>query len=311
MTVNSKIDLHGIITPLVTPLLSNNELDERGLGKLINHVLVGGVNGIFILGTTGEFSRLKSKVKEDIIKTTCRIVKKRVPVLVGITDTSMHESIRLAEIAYNESANAVVLAPPYYYSVDQAELLNYYKQISETIELPLFLYNIPARTNINIDVSTVVEASKLPGIVGVKDSSGDLFYFHKLKYALRDNPDFMVFVGPEEIMAPTVLFGASGGVNGGANIFPELFVKLYNAAKSKDFETIYKLQDVVTRISGSLYQVGKNSPNYIKILKSVLSQMDICDEHMAEPFIPFTQEEQIKIENYLNEIKHFDFRQNV
>ncbi len=294
--------LNGIVPPLVTPLTKNYDLDVDDLEKLINHVIDGGVNGVFILGTTGELSRFTSAIKKSVIENTCRFVNGRVPVLVGITDTSFQESIRLEKIAYQSGANAVVLAPPFYYHVEQDELLDYYREISEQIELPLYLYNMPSRTNIDIKVDTVLRAAEIPGIVGIKDSSGDFLYLQKLLFALRKYPEFSVFVGPEEIMAPSVLFGASGGVNGGANLYPELYVKLYEASVKKDFETIYKLQNIITHISSTLYQAGNESPNYIKILKEALRQNGICKEYMARPYLPYSDEEKLEIASCLDKI---------
>jgi 4-hydroxy-tetrahydrodipicolinate synthase len=176
----------------------------------------------------------------------------------------------------------------------------------------LYLYNIPERTNISIEIDTVLKAAEIPGISGIKDSSGDMFYFLKLVQALENMPEFKVFVGPEEIMAPTVLFGASGGVNGGANIFPELFVTLYKAARAQDLENVLRLQDIVTQISSTLYQVGKQSPNFIKIVKCALSQMGICNEQMAGPYIPFSEKEKAEIALYLEQIRsHTNILQNV
>ncbi len=300
---SNKFNLSGIVPPLVTPLIKSNELDIDGLGKLIDHVIKGGVSGLFILGTTGEMSRLSYKLKEKVIKNTCKLVDKRVPVLVGITDTSMHETLKLESIASESGADAAVLAPPYYYHVEQNELLDYFQEVAGSIALPLYLYNMPSRTHITIEVKTVVQAAKAPGIIGIKDSSGDLIYIQNLIYALKGKQNFSIFVGPEEIMAQAVLMGVHGGVNGGANLFPELFVSLYEAAKIKDHEKINSLQNIVTQISTTLYRVGKDQPNFTKIIKEALSQMGICKPFMEKPYIPFDEKERLDIAEFLNVIR--------
>ncbi|MCF8381343.1 MAG: dihydrodipicolinate synthase family protein [Bacteroidales bacterium] len=301
----TSFSLEGIVPPLVTPLLSDNVLDVIGLEKLINHVINGGVHAIFILGTTGELSRLSYTLKKEVIQNSYRIINKRVPLLVGITDTSIQESFKLEKIAFDTGADAVVLAPPFYYHVEQQELLEYFKTVAENISLPLFLYNMPARTHISIDIETARQASEIPGIVGIKDSSGDFDYFKKLLEALKDKPNFSVFVGPEEIMAQSVLLGASGGVNGGANLFPELYVQLYEAARTGDLETVANLQGVVDQISSNLYQVGKGhgQPNFIKILKEALCQKGICKAIMEKPYIPFSTDQKQQISIFLNNIE--------
>jgi len=290
--------LSGIVPPLVTPLIDESHLDVKGLEKVINHVIAGGVSGVFVLGTTGELARLSSEIRKAVIEETCRIVNKRVPVLIGITDPSMQETLKLEKLAYQSGADAVVLAPPFYYHVEQNELLDYYHEVAKNITLPMYMYNMPSCTHISISINTVMKATKIPGIIGLKDSSGDLFYFQKLLFLLKDNPDFTVFVGPEEILSQCVLLGASGGVNGGANIYPELFVQLYEASVKRDFDAINTLQDEVTKISSTLYQVGKG--NFIKIIKEALHQKGFCEPYMAKPYLPYSDDEKGQISKCLS-----------
>lgn len=234
--------LTGIIPPLVTPLLDSDTLDIKGLERLIKHTISGGVHGIFILGTTGEFSSLNYKFRKKLIEQTCQLVNGRVSVLVGITDTAFTESLNLAKIAANCGADAVVLSPTYYFAAGQPELLEYLQRIMVQMPLPLFLYNMPTHTKMIFAPKTVKAAAEIPGIVGIKDSSSDLAYFKQVQFALRDRDDFTFMVGPEEFMAEFVLTGGHGGVNGGANLFPKLYVYLYEAAVKKDFKTIHELQ---------------------------------------------------------------------
>ena len=296
--------IKGIIPPLVTPLDGPDKLDEKGLLNLINHVTAGGVHGIFILGTTGELSRLSSSLRDVTIRKACDFAAGRIPVLVGISETSMDESLKLETTACEAGADAVLLAPPFYYHVEQDELLDYFIEMADRCNLPLFLYNMPSRTNISISVETVVRAAREPGIVGIKDSSGDMLYLQKLLHALDGIGEFPVIVGPEEILAQSVLSGASGGINGGANLFPELYVRLYEAAVEEDLVTIGRLQKIVIYISSTLYQVGGDRPNYIKILKEALYQMGICNREMAKPYIPFSAKERDQISNCLEEIRN-------
>lgn len=300
---NKSLHLKGIIPPLVTPLIQSNTLDHSGLENLVNHIIDGGVSGLFILGTTGEISRLSGQLKEDVIRETMKLVHGRVPVLVGITDTSIHETLRLEQIARESGADAVVLAPPFYYHVEQDELVDYFNEVADTITLPLFIYNMPSRTHIHIDANTVLAVSEHPNILGIKDSSGNLIYLQNLIYALGDREDFSIFVGPEEITAQAVLLGADGGVNGGANLYPRLYVDLYEAAVDKDIARVNELQNIVTQISTTLYKVGVREPNFTKIIKEALSQIGICGSYMEKPYIPFSQEDKAKIAECLQNIK--------
>lgn len=299
MESNLKLPLRGIIPPLVTPLLDNDNLDFEGLKRLIEHSISGGVHGIFILGTTGEFASLSYKLREELIEHTCQWVKGRVPVLVGITDSAFSESLRLAKIAAKCGADAVVLAPPYYFAAGQPELLEYLQRMMVQMPLPLFLYNMPTHTKVKFMPETVRMAAEIPGIIGMKDSSSDLAYFKQVQYALRDRDDFTFMVGPEEFMAEFVLTGGHGGVNGGANMFPKLYVDLYNAALSRDLDKIKTLQQKVMQISTTIYSVGSYGSSYLKGLKCALSLMGICSDFMAEPFHRFNAPERKKIEEAL------------
>jgi len=299
MQRNLKLPLRGIIPPLVTPLIDNETLDIEGLERLIEHMISGGVHGIFILGTTGEFASLSYKLREELIEYTCQWVKGRVPVLVGITDSAFSESLRLAKIAAKCGADAVVLAPPYYFAAGQPELLEYLHRIMKQMPLPLFLYNMPMHTKVKFLPETVRMAAEIPGIIGMKDSSSDLAYFKQVQYALRDRDDFTFMVGPEEFMAEFVLTGGHGGVNGGANMFPKLYVELYNAARNRDLDKIQTLQGKVMQISSTIYNVGSFGSSYLKGLKCALSVLGICNDFMAEPFHRFNEPEREKIKEAL------------
>lgn len=294
--------LRGIIPPLVTPLIDNNTLDIDGLERLIEHTISGGVHGIFILGTTGEFASLGYSLRQELIEQTCRLVKGRVPVLVGISDSAFAESLNLARKSAECGADAVVLTPPYYFSSGQPELLEYLKRIMVHMPLPLFIYNMPVHTKVMIAPETVLAASEIPGIIGMKDSSANLPYFNQVQYLLRDKPDFTFMVGPEEIVSEFVLLGGHGGVNGGANLFPKLYVELYNASVNKDFEKIILLRNKVLQICTSIYNVGHYGSSYLKGLKCALSIQGICSDFMAEPFHRFKEAERTKIKEALSNL---------
>ncbi len=287
---------------MVTPLHDNNTLDVKGLERLIEHILNGGVHGLFILGTTGESPSLSYSLRYELVKRVCSQVNNRVPVLVGITDTSCVESLNLAEKAAACGADAVVLAPPYYFTSAQPELLEYLSHLTNQLPLPMFLYNMPAHTKIMIEPSTVVAAAGIPGIIGMKDSSSNLAYFSIVQHALHNRPEFSLLIGPEEITAHFVLMGGHGGMNGGANMFPKLYVDLYNAAVEKNFDKILPLQQKVMEISSSIYRVGKYGSSLIKGIKCALSLMGICDDFLAEPFHRFRKEERNKIRENLKNL---------
>ncbi len=299
---NQPKPLKGIIPPIITPLNPDLSLDSVSLQKLIDHLIDGGVHGIFLLGTTGEFAGLSYQVKNQLIRETCQLVEGRVPVLVGITDCSIEESISLAEVAKASGAYAVVAAPPFYMNVGQAELIAYYTALADQVPLPLYLYNMPSHTKISIEIDTVMALATHPNIIGLKDSSGSGGNFQMLCHAMKDNPGFTLLVGPEEMTAETVLMGGHGGVNGGANLFPSLYVELYYAAEQKNWPVIRALQEEVMYISKNIYGLGTYRSGYIMGLKTAMSLLGLCQECFAPPISAFSPEEKEVLKSRLSDI---------
>jgi len=287
--------LTGIVPPMITPLRDRDALDLPGLERLIAHVLDGGVSGLFILGTTGEGPGLSYRLRRELIDRTCRQVGGRVPVLVGITDTAMVEAVGLARHAANAGAAAVVAAPPYYLPGGQPELREYLGHLVRELPLPLFLYNMPALTKVPFDIETVRAAMDDSRVIGLKDSSGDMTYFQSAAELLPQRPDWTLLIGPEERLLDAVLAGGHGGVCGGANLFPALFVALYEACRAGDANRAFRMHAQMLRVSSSIYRVGRHPSAVIKGLKCALSITGICDDFMAEPFHRFREGERAVI----------------
>ena len=293
---------YGVISPMVSPLAEDGGLDVEGVSRLVEHILAGGVHGLFLLGTTGEATDLPYAVRRELVQRVCGQVGGRVPVLVGITDTVIDESLRLAEYAADCGANALVAAPPYYFAAGQPGLVDYYRNLADRLPLPLFLYNMPAQVKVSIDVQTVVELAKHPNIIGLKDSSGNIGYFNACRYAMRDRPDFRIFIGPEEAMGEVVLMGAAGGVAGGANLFPRTFVDLYDAATAKDVDKVRSLQERIMHVSSLIYGVGHHNSSFVKGVKCALSLMGICSGTLAAPREPFNASDRAIVRERLIEL---------
>lgn len=295
--------LQGIIPPMATPLTGRDTLDQAGLERLLEHVLAGGVHGLFILGTTGEGPALSYRLRRELIERTCRQVKQRVPVLVGITDTSFVESVNLARHAADSGADAVVLAPPYYLPEAQPELQEYLDHLVPELPLPLFLYNMPPLTKVVIEPETIRHAMDNPRILGLKDSSGDLPYFKTAAALLPHRPDWSLLIGPEEQLLDSLDLGGHGGVNGGANVFPRLYVKLFEAHRAGNLTRARELQAQVLRVSRALYHIGKHASAVIKGIKCALACRGVCHDFMAEPFHRFRAVERTLVEQRVKELE--------
>ena len=296
--------LKGIVPPMVTPLRERDTLDIEGLERLIEHILGGGVHGLFLLGTTGEGPSLSHRLQRELIERSCGLVAGRVPVLVSITDTSFEETLRLARCAEEAGAQALVLSAPYFYAFAGEELWGYVKRLASELPLPVLLYNIPGRPSPTFDLETLRRAMDLPNVLGLKDSSSNMLYFHRVRRLITARADWTLMVGPEELLAEAVLLGGHGGVSGGANVNPRLYVDLYEAAARGDLERVNELHRQVMEVSSRLYHVGvyEGPSVFLNALKTSLGILGICDDFVAEPFQPFGSEERNEVRQHLVEL---------
>ena len=273
--------IQGIIPPMITPLKGNDELDREGTVRLVEHMLKGGVHALFILGTTGEAQSLTYRLRYEFVELVCKQVAGRVPVLVGVTDTSLDESVKLAEVAARNGAVGVVAAAPYYFAPSQQELIEYFTALADALPLPLYLYNMPSHVKVFLEAATVKKLAEHPNIVGLKASSANMTYFQTLLYHLGGRDDFALYVGPEELTGESVLLGADGGV------------------VAHDVERVRELQRRIMQISVSIYTVGKYGSSYLKGVKCALSLLGICDDYLSYPYRKFRAEERQRVREAL------------
>ena len=294
--------IHGIVPPLVTPLTSEGRLDVEGLSRLIEHVLEGGVHGIFLLGTTGEGPSLSSELQREVIRQASKLIDRRVPLLAAVSHSCLVDSLALANFAADEGCDAVVATPAYYFGQSQDDVLAYFRRLIAQLPLPLMLYNMPAVAGSTIEFETARQLADEEAVVGVKDSSGDLEGFQRFVELTKDRPDFSLLVGPEHLLRETLEMGGTGGVSGGANVWPQLFVQLYEASLDNDQATVARLHKLVEQF-GAIYKVGPFSiPKIVARTKSALSVRNICNDATAPPLNPASETEQEAIREILAQL---------
>jgi len=286
---------------VVTPLKNSKEIDIEGLQNLIEYLISGGVHGLFMLGTTGEATSISYQLRKELLKRTAEFVNHRIPVVVGITDTSLEGSLEIAEFSAEMGLDGVVIAPPYYLPISQDEMKEYLEVLVPQLPLPFLMYDMPGCTKMHMSLPTIKRAKEL-GAIGVKDSSGDMTYLYALIQEFKDSPDFSIIAGTELFLPETIMYGGHGAVAGGANIFPKLFVDLYNASLEKDFEKIENLRDKMIMINDLIYNIGRHSSKYIKGIKSALSAMNICDDYVALPIRRYGKEDRLIIEKNVRKL---------
>ncbi len=229
------MQIHGIITPVATPMQANEDLDLPRLRWFLDHQIKSGVHGVFVLGTNSEFYALDEAEKQAVIATAVEHVNRRVPVFAGTGAETTREAVRLTKMAEREGADGVSVITPYFISPNQQEIYDHYRRIAENTRLPVVLYNNPSTCGgLQIGVDTVARLAQISNILGVKDSSGDLQ--NTCEY-LRVVPDrFSVMMGRDTLIFSALQMGARGAVPATGNIAPALLVEIYNAYRRGDVE---------------------------------------------------------------------------
>jgi len=234
------LTVEGIIPAMVTPLGEDEELDEEGMRQLINFLIEAGVHGVFVCGSQGESYALKEDEKKLTIRTCIDEVNGRVPVYAGTGATTTRETIDLSKYAGDVGADAVSVVTPYFIKPSQSELYEHYRRIAEAVEIPVVLYNNPARTGVNLEAETVRRLAETGNIVGVKDSSGDLTL--TAEYIRSCPSGFSVLAGRDSLILATLVYGGKGAVAATANVAPELVVGIYESYMRGELDRARQLQ---------------------------------------------------------------------
>jgi dihydrodipicolinate synthase/N-acetylneuraminate lyase len=293
----------GIIVPMVTPLADADRIDVEGLERLVDRLLTGGVHGLFLLGTCSEGPSLTREAQRELVTRACRLASGRAAVLVCATSASLGESLGLARHAADAGADAVVFAPPYYFPLTQPELAAAIERLASAAPLPVMLYNTPGIAKIGFAIDTLRRLLEHPNIVGLKDSSGDMEYFREVRELTRSRDDWRLLVGPEHLLPEVIELGGDGGVSGGANVWPELFVQIYEAARAGFDDELATLRSNAALL-GHIYTVGRfDAASVVKGLKAALAHLGVCSGYVSPPLEPLTASEKAEVGRILDSLK--------
>ncbi len=215
----------GIIPAMVTPFDREEQIDENSLRFIVKRLMKSGVHGLFCLGTNGEFFSLSEKEKIRVVEIVLEENNGKLKIYAGSGSRSTKETIRLSREFEALGVDALSIITPDFLSFTQRELYNYYQQVAAETSLPIILYNIPARTGNALQPNIVFELSKIPNIVGIKDSSGN--YDNILEYIEQTDSNFSVLAGNDSLILSTLLAGGTGAIAATANVFPEVVVSIY------------------------------------------------------------------------------------
>ena len=261
------VDIKGIISANVTPMDANEDINEKELRNHVNRSLAAGVDGVFCLGTNGEAYALNKEEKKFVIEAFVDEVKGRVPVYAGTGAATTRETIELSKIAEAAGADVLSVVAPFFAAASQQEIYNHYEAIAKSVNLPIVMYNIPARAGNAIAPETVQRLAQIDNIVGVKDSSGN--FDNILQYIeLTDPKEFAVLSGNDSLILWTLQAGGAGGITAVANLLPEIMVSIYSKFLEGDFQGAKAFQDSIRPIRncfkyGNPNTIIKNATNMI------------------------------------------------
>ncbi len=282
--------LEGINPAILTLFNEDYSVDYEGMEALLDFLMDAEVNGVYVCGTTGEFPLLALEERKKIAETVVNHVKGKITVYVHIGGITTGDAIELAKHACACGADGIGAVPPYYYSYSEDELVEHFSKIANALpsDFPVYLYNIPQRTGNWIKPSLFVKlAESCPNIVGIKDSSGSLTTVMEYLLAFREK-DVTIIEGADEQLLSGLSAGCKGSVSGNANVFPEVFVKLWREFKENKLKEARETQLTIVKIS-QILKYGN-----IPLLKYALKLRGIGNGICKETFCTVSSNETLE-----------------
>lgn len=252
--------LRGIVPPVVTPMHADGSVDYDGLDRVVDHLIDGGMDGLFVLGSSGQVAYLTDAERDEVIRRTVARTAGRVPVLVGTPDLTAPRMVEAGKRAAELGADAIVVTSPLYALNDMAEIEEHFRMVAAGVPVPVYAYNVPVRVHNYLAVDMLVRLGQEGVIRGVKDSSGDDVGFRRLlaANAAAGHP-LQVLTGHEVVVDAMLLAGADGAVPGLANVDAAGYVRLWDAAQAGDWATARREQERLNELFEIVFQTSGRS----------------------------------------------------
>ena len=279
----------GSIVALATPMQPDGSVDYPNLRKLIDWHIQEGTDCICVVGTTGESPTVNVEEHCEIIRVSVEQARGRVPIMAGCGANSTSEAIELARFAKGVGAQCQLQVVPYYNRPTQEGLYQHFKTIAEAVDLPMVLYNVPGRTVADMQHDTVLRLAQVPGIVGIKEATGNI---ERAQWLIRDVPShFAVYSGDDPTAVALMLCGGKGNVSVTANIAPRLMHELCVAALSGNIQRAMQIQFQLMPVHKHLFVEANPIP-----LKWAMARMGLCGPTMRLPLTPMSAQHQPTVE---------------
>ena len=296
------VQFSGIIPPVSTLFTADGKLDEQGSAALIDHMIDAGVDGLFFLGSGGEFSQLNTAERKAIAEFAIAHVNRRVRVLIGTGGTNARETIELSQHAQQAGADGIVVINPYYWKVSEANLIRYFEQVADSVTLPVILYNFPALTGQDLTpqlVKTLVDSRA--NIVGIKDTIDSVAHLRSMVLTVKAaHPQFVVLCGYDDHLFNTLLLGGDGAISASGNFAPQVSVNLLQAFRDGDLARAAQYHQTLLQIP-QMYQL--DTP-FVNVIKEAIS---LCvrpvSTHVLPPAGPLDDARKAQLKTLLQQLK--------
>ncbi len=293
-------NLRGIFPATVSTFDMDGRFDPVSMRRIVRHQIDAGVDGLYVCGGTGEGLLMNFKERQDLLETVLDETRGDVTVIAHVGAFQIPETIALARHASGIGVDAISALPPsYFYKPDEISQINYYKSIAQVSEVPLLIYNIPQRTGIAMTEVLYEELIQVDNIIGMKDSSGDIYTLGHLAGKWKES---VIFEGEDGLLLPGLIAGAIGGIGASYNLMPDLFVQLWEAYQGKNIDKAAGIQARVNEIIQALLI----SPDLIGGIKQVLAWMDLECGPPRSPNRTLSSEESAKLRQAFDSIDFFD-----
>lgn len=301
--------LTGVIPPVVTPLNTDGSIDVPSLMNLVDFLIDGGVDGLFVLGTSSEVAYLTDAQRAEVLESTVMHVAGRVPVLAGVIDMTTPRVIEHAKVARALGADAIVATAPFYTRVSDVEVERHFRGLRAAVDLPLYAYDIPACVHSKLNPALLIRLGSEGILAGIKDSSGDEGSLRGIIIARRTTPalkNFAILTGAELTVDSALNMGSDGVVPGLGNVDPKGYVKLFKLVKSGQTDAAREEQERLHRLfqlvkSGTPGRMGPNSSAIGAFKAGLMLQGVIASHTTAEPQVPLNDEEIATVAGFLTE----------
>lgn len=284
----------GIIPAVITPLKGDGRFNEKAMRKLISYLIDGGVHGLFVVGTTGEFYGLTPEEKRDIFSVAVEETRGRVPVYAGTNGITTRETVALTRIARDCRVDAVSVLTPMFLLPSQDQLIRHYQTVAESTSLPVILYNNPPKTSVSLTPATVARLAEVPNIVGIKDSSGDMTVTAEYIRLTRHIEGFSVLMGRDTLIYGALCYGAAGSIAACANVAPRLCADIYDKFVTGDLKGSLEAQFRLAPL-----RIAFNLGTFPAVIKESLNLLGIEAGPCMEPAGPMTDDERASLRKVL------------